>query len=328
MQVAQAMPSMGAPDIPVNAAPIHWTLPAGWEEKPPDSIRLASFAITGEKGGKASVAITSFPGSVGTELDNVNRWRGELGLAPVGPAEVAPEAVTVDSLAGKLYDLAGKSARTVVAVIPRNGNSWFIKMRGDTDTVAAGRPAFLAFLKSLHFGGDGGETPAAADPHAGLGLPGVSSPHVGSVEPATAPEAPQWNVPAKWVETAPRAMVFKSFSVADDAGAKAEITVSFFPGDVGGTLANVNRWRGQMGQKPVEQSQLNGVTESLAAVEGKATLVDFMGVNGKSGQPARLVGAIVPRGDHTWFYKMTGDGKVVAGQKDNFVQFVKTVHYP
>ena len=123
-------------------------------------------------------------------------------------------------------------------------------------------------------------------------------------------------------------MVFKSFSVADDAGAKAEITVSFFPGDVGGTLANVNRWRGQMGQKPVEQSQLNGVTESLAAVEGKATLVDFMGVNGKSGQPARLVGAIVPRGDHTWFYKMTGDEKVVAGQKDNFVQFVKTVHYP
>ena len=43
---------------------------------------------------------------------------------------------------------------------------------------------------------------------------------------------------------------------------------------------------------------------------------------------ARLVAAVVPHGDNTWFYKLMGDGKAVAGQKDSFVQFVKTVHYP
>jgi hypothetical protein len=63
-------------------------------------------------------------------------------------------------------------------------------------------------------------------------------------------------------------------------------------------------------------------------VDGKATLVDFIGTDKKTGQPERLVAAIVPHGGNTWFYKLMGNGKVVGGQKDSFVQFVKTVHYP
>jgi hypothetical protein len=328
MTLAQAQPGAASPDIPINAAPIRWTLPAGWMEKPADGIRLGSFAVKGENGGQADVAITSFPGSVGTELDNVNRWRHELALEPIGPGDIASEPVTVDSTQGKLYDLTGQSARTVVSVVLRNGNSWFIKLRGDPATVAAAKPVFLEFLKSVRFEGDGGEAAAGVDPHAGLGLQGVPAPHGDLPAPGATSDAPNWNVPPQWVETPARSMIFKSFAVAGDAGAKAEITVSFFPGDVGGVLANVNRWRGQMGQPQIDASQLDGVTESLAAQDGPATLVDFMGANSKTGQPARLVGVIVPHGDNTWFYKLMGDAKVVGGQKDSFVQFVKTVHYP
>ena len=141
--LAQAAPAAGAPDIPFNSAPVRWTLPAGWKEEPASGIRLASLAIKGENGGKAEVAITSFPGSVGTELDTVNRWRRELSLEPVGMGEVTSAPVTVDSSPGKLYDLAGNSARTVVADIPHNGNLWFIKLHGDAATVAAAKPVFL-----------------------------------------------------------------------------------------------------------------------------------------------------------------------------------------
>ncbi len=334
LQAAQAQPAADAPDIPVNAPRIRWTLPAGWEEKPAGGIRLGSFAINGDNGGRAEVAITSFPGPVGTELDNVNRWRSELALGPVEPGDVVSEPVTVDSIQGKLYDLAGASARTVVATVPRDGNSWFVKLRGDTATVAAAKPVFLEFLKSLHFGGAGGEAassgvmPAGADPHAGLGLRGIPNPHEDLAKPEASPGEPEWNVPAQWVQTAPRAMVFRSFSVSGDAGAKVEITVSFFPGDVGGVLNNVNRWRGQMGLRPIEASQLDRMTEALAAPESHATLVDFTGTDARTGQPARLIGAIVPRGDKTWFYKMTGNSKVAGEQKDSFVEFVKTARYP
>ena len=325
---AQPQSTTSTPDIPINAAPIHWTLPAGWKEKPADGIRLGSFAIKGENGGQAEVAITSFPGSVGTELDNVNRWRRELSLEPVEAGHVASEPVAVDANEGKLYDVAGKSARTVVAMIPANGNSWFIKLRGDPATVEAAKPVFLEFLKSVHFGGEAIGA-GAADPHASLGLQGIPTPPPGAPAPPEAPsDGPKWNVPPQWVETPPRTMIFKSFGVAGEASAKAEITVSFFPGDVGGVLGNVNRWRGQMGQPQIDASQLDGVTESVATLGGSATMVDFMGTDAKTGQPARLVGVVVPHGENTWFYKLMGDAKVVKGQKDSFVQFVKTVHYP
>ena len=123
-------------------------------------------------------------------------------------------------------------------------------------------------------------------------------------------------------------MIFKGFSVSGDAGTKAEITISFFPGAVGGVLANVNRWRRQMGQEPVDQSKLDGVTESLPAAGGQGTLVDFAGADAKTGQTARMVAVIIPHGDNTWFYKLTGSAKLVGTQKDAFVQFVKTVQYP
>jgi hypothetical protein len=140
----QAQMSAGASDIPVNSAPVRWTTPAGWRELPPDGIRLGSFAVTG-RGGKAEVAITSFPGTVGTELDNVNRWRGEVQLEPIGQNDLSAQPVTVDSCEGKLFDIAGTAARTVVAVVPRNGSSWFFKMKGDSTTVTAARPAYLEF---------------------------------------------------------------------------------------------------------------------------------------------------------------------------------------
>ncbi|HEV7927580.1 MAG TPA: hypothetical protein VGR14_19670, partial [Verrucomicrobiae bacterium] len=193
---------------------------------------------------------------------------------------------------------------------------------------------FLEFLKSIHFEGNGVQStpvavaPDAADPHAGLGLQGIPSPHGDSATSGASSDGPQWIVPPQWVETGPRAMVYNSFSVPGETGAKAEVTISFLGGGGGGVLANANRWRGQIGLGPLGSDQLDGVAETLTLSDGKATLVDFMGTDAKTGQPARLVAAIVPHGDNTWFYKLTGNGKVVGGQKDSFVQFVKTVHYP
>jgi len=331
MQLAQAQTPGADPNIPVNSAPVTWTTPEGWRELPLDGIRLAHLAVPGTNGGKAEVAITSFPGSVGTELDNVNRWRGEVLLEPVGEGDVSSQPVTVDSCEGKVFDLAGASARTVVAMIPRGGNSWFIKLKGDSATVAAAKPVFLEFLKSIHFGAGGGQSaappamPPKTDFHAGL--KGMPNAHGDAPAPRAPMEEPNWSVPAQWVESPPRAMVFKSFSIAGGADGKAEVAISFFPGDVGGVLANVNRWRAQLGQPPVKADQLAGATESLAAADGPATMVDFTGTDAKTGRPARMVAAIVPHGDNTWFYKLIGDGAVVGKQKDSFVNFVKTVHY-
>jgi hypothetical protein len=315
-------------DIPVNAAPVSWTLPEGWKQKEPDGVRIGSFAINGENGGNAEVAITSFPGAVGTELDNVNRWRRELGLEPIGPDGLVSEPVTIDASQGKLFDITGPSARTVVAMVSRNGSSWFIKLRGDTPAVAAAKPVFLEFLKSVRFSGSGGG-PTAPDPHAGLALQGASNPREGLTPPSSSGDMPKWNVPSQWTETEPaNSMILKSFSVSSDSGAKANVTVSSLMGEGGGLLMNVNRWRGQLGQSPIDADQLPSETSSLPTVAGKATVAEITGTDAKTGQPARMIVAMVPNGDKTWFYKLMGDSKVVEAQKNSFVEFVKTVQYP
>ena len=56
-------------------------------------------------------------------------------------------------------------------------------------------------------------------------------------------------------------------------------------------------------------------------------LVDMAGTDQKSGQKARLIGAIVSREGETWFYKLMGDEQVVAAQKETFTKFVQTVKY-
>jgi len=321
--VSKEHPSAGVHSDPgggleVNSAPIHWTAPAGWEELAPTGVRLGSFLAPGPGGTRADVAVTSFPGSVGTELDNVNRWRMELGLPEIGPNEVNAETITVDSYSGRLYDIAGPSSRTVVASLPLNGATWFFKMRGETAAVGSAKPAFADFLKSIHFGPATGGVAAggamAADPHAGLVAGATSS----------RPE-PQWAAPASWTPSEHGSLVLKSYSVRGEDGREASVAISKFPGDAGGVLANVNRWRGQLGLTPVPESDLSSATASLDVEGGKGVVVDVDGRDGA--KPARMIAVMVAEGGHTWFYKLRGDEGVVNRERAGFLSFVQAVRY-
>jgi hypothetical protein len=198
-------------------------------------------------------------------------------------------------------------------------------LSGDKDTVADAKPVFLEFLQSVHFNAAGSQAPTDAS------LEGaIASPH-GSLTAAPAQHSsdePKWTPPANWTEKSPGHMIFKSYSAANAQGKTASVNISFFPGDVGGAFANVNRWRAQIGLPPVTQDKLDSVTQPLDTAGGKATLVDFTGKDARTGQASRLVAVMVPHGDNTWFYKLSGDGPVVEDQKESFVKFVQTVRYP
>jgi hypothetical protein len=279
----------------------------------PTSPRIGSFAIPGQDGAKAEAAIFSFPGLVGTELENVNRWRNELKLPPVEQDKIISAPVTIDSLEGKLYEMSGVSNSTVAVSLPRNGDTWFFKMWGDKDVVADAEPVFRDFLKSIHFNAAASEAPPAA---------------TAPVESSSSGDEPKWITPANWTEKQPGPMILKSYTATDDAGKTAAVTISFLTGEGGGTFANVNRWRRQMSLPPIEEDKLDSVTQPLDTAGGKATLVDFTGTDVKTSQPARLIAIAVPHGGVTWFYKLLGDGVVVGEQKESFVKFVQTVQYP
>jgi hypothetical protein len=140
---------------------------------------------------------------------------------------------------------------------------------------------------------------------------------------------PQWTVPKDWEEGKTAPMRRATFLVKSADGQSAEVAVSAFPGDVGGLLANVNRWRGQIGLGPVAPDEVASITSDVKINGAKATVVDFKtdaAPAGKS-QPQRMVVVTLPHEGNSWFFKITGDTPLVGAQKETLLQFVKSVKF-
>lgn len=294
-------------EAPARPRPqVSYTLPTGWKEAGANSLSLVNFSIkTGA--GEATVNITPLAGMNGREAAIVNMWRAQVGQPALNDQEVAAGFTSVETAGGKgqLFEVTGtrekQPLRIITVMVPRGNESWFYKLQGDEAIVAEQKPAFLEFLKTVKIT-DG---PATAQ---------------SSVAPAAEPAAPAVVAPEGWQAVSPGQMQVAKFTVAKEGG-KAEVSVSVFPSDTGGTLANVNRWRRQLGLADVDEAGLQELVTPLegASIAGApgAILADLTNEN------RRMLGAIVPREGRWWFYKMMGDAAVVNAERESFVHFVK-----
>ena len=129
-----------------------------------------------------------------------------------------------------------------------------------------------------------------------------------------------WEVPEGWTQK----QGSSDFRFAQiDLGDNLVLVVSRFGGDVGGTLANVNRWRGQLQLPPVKADELEKVTKKVKAGDATALMTDFTSEAGDQ----RMLGAILSdeKGGRTWFFKLTGPAKAVGEREEKFRKFVESV---
>ncbi len=81
-------PAQGAQPAPTNDADTPIRVPDGWTLDPtPRQMRIATY-LAPDPSGPIEVALTRFPGTVGGDLANINRGRGQMGLPPVTEAEL------------------------------------------------------------------------------------------------------------------------------------------------------------------------------------------------------------------------------------------------
>jgi len=114
----------------------------------------------------ARVTLTPLFGPAGGLEANVNRWRTEqLGLPAWSAKEVKENVKKIATSDGEAdyVDLIGRgkgergAERILVAIVPHEGDTWFIKMMGTADLVGKQESAFKKFVKSVTFdGGNGG----------------------------------------------------------------------------------------------------------------------------------------------------------------------------
>jgi hypothetical protein len=145
-------PGGGMGSVEVAEGPqLTWTAPADWAAKPASAMRKASFAVHGNGGVDADFSVTAFPGDVGGELANINRWRGQVQLPALGADEMSAGVLrmTRNHLDFAVVDLSGNSQRIMGAIVSFGGATWFFKLTGPDATVAGAKPEFLDFLNSV-----------------------------------------------------------------------------------------------------------------------------------------------------------------------------------
>jgi hypothetical protein len=136
----------------------------------------------------------------------------------------------------------------------------------------------------------------------------------------------KYTLPDGWKEKALTQMRVASFEATEN-GKTADISVIPLGAMSGGDLANVNRWRGQVGQPPITEADLAKSVENVAITGKPSGLYDIAGTSPGSGEAQRILGAILHGDDATWFFKMTGDADLVEKQKANFTAFLKSVSF-
>ncbi|MFZ4576682.1 MAG: hypothetical protein ACOYN0_20055, partial [Phycisphaerales bacterium] len=122
-----------------------------------------------------------------------------------------------------------------------------------------------------------------------------------------------WTLPDGWKEI----QTDEPMRIATIQAADQQVLISAFPGDVGGLVANVNRWRGQLGLQPADEAQILASlkTESIEGVK-----VSNLRIVGDSGSD--MLAAIINPGDgKTWFVKCTAPAAAATSLEAQFVAF-------
>ncbi len=319
-----------------------WTAPATWKAKAPGAMRKGSYSVPGEAGTEADFSITAFPGDVGGEAANINRWRGQTGLPPIANGEV-DAAVTrfeKNGLKFSVIELVNKDAAAaaqhmLAAQVPFSGSTWFFKLAGPDTLVASQKAAFFAFLETVKPGGAAVSEPVSttsgpvstpAAPTVTL-PPTLSAPATPSMASTAVPTASgsglAWSAPAGWTAKAPGAMRKGSYTVSGSGG-DADLAITAFPGEVGGELANLNRWRGQVGLPPFTAAQIESNVTRIEQNGLRLVLVDFVNPSAPAASQ-HMVAALVPFAGSTWFFKLSGPDATVAVAKPAFLEFLKTI---
>jgi hypothetical protein len=169
--------------------------------------------------------------------------------------------------------------------------------------------------------------PAAVEDHTGHDH--AMGDHAAHAEAAPEGLGFTYAVPEGWTQMPPSQMILLSFDAGTPPNLIAECSISAFPGDVGGRLANINRWRRQVGLGPTTEDVAASMVKELMVSGMDAWQVDFTGPdgNGVNGNALRVIVTVVFKDGQSWFFKLSGNDSAVQEEVDSYATFLESVKF-
>ncbi len=130
-----------------------------------------------------------------------------------------------------------------------------------------------------------------------------------------------WILPNGWKELPGSGM--RLATMLPPGATNADVTVTALPGDVGGELANVNRWRGQIGLPAFDMEDLAKSRTKISSRAGRVTLHDFIGSGEKK---MGLVAGTISVNGRIWFFKLKGEAEAVAAARPDFKRLLRSLY--
>lgn len=322
------MPPPASPQQQQEASAGHealaWQLPEGWRQLPAKGMRFATILI-GPEDDALELSVIPLGRGAAAVLPNLNRWRAQLGLGPITEQEMPDHVVSITTAGttAAVVDLAEDLEEVdddpdlrramLAAILPGQQRVWFFKVTGPAPVLAREKPGFMSLLQSARF--VDAARPAAPAPDA---MPPPAAAAAASVT---------WTTPPGWTADPnvqpPRHARFTT--AVDGVSGTAEAVITAFPGDVGGPLANVNRWRRQLGMAPVADIAEQPSTPVETAT-GTGDLYDLLGPEVEGGRQRMLVASLAHAG-RTWFIKMVGPDDVVQRERDALLDLLGSLRF-
>lgn len=316
--------TMGAPAAAAGAhandakPELVWNIPEGWVELPPTQYRTANLQPAGNP--ELECYVTVLQGDGGGVFGNVNRWRGQMGLAALDEAAVAAlpqqkllglDAVRLD-LEGNFAGMGGEARPdwSMVGLIASfQGTTITVKLTGPIAAIAGERASFEQFVKSLRLEAPGEDHAGHdhADPKGAGGAAGAGGDAAAST-PMGSSQGIQFTAPQGWTREKERPARVATLRPPNTT--QSECAISVLGGDGGGLPQNVDRWRGQLGLGKLTPDEFAKLPR-LPMCGREGLLVDVTGsfddaMNNRKIAQARMVGAMVALDGRALFVKLTG----------------------
>ncbi|MDP6613824.1 MAG: hypothetical protein QF835_02250 [Candidatus Marinimicrobia bacterium] len=132
-----------------------------------------------------------------------------------------------------------------------------------------------------------------------------------------------WEKPDSWIPSQGSSMRIASFDVPFSTG-MGDLSVMELGGDGGGLVANVNRWRGQIGLEPLEESEIRAQAQPGESKIGPYEI--FQLINDSNSNTAMLT-AILPMNNSTLYIKLTASKDGIIDLEKDFKTFCSSIKH-